>query len=104
MSISTFESAETRQSNQTRPRPQNPINVGDNERLITGAVGGLLVLAGLRKPIPGLLVSALGGALLQRAFTGHCPAYEAMGFSSAKHQGQPARPEEYFQRGIHVEQ
>jgi len=105
MSISSLESSGI-QSDERQPS----VNISDNERLITGAAGALLVLAGLRKPVPGLLISAVGGALLQRAFTGHCPAYEAMGIDTARRDGararafEPARPEEYFERGIHVEQ
>ena len=90
MSISSLESSGI-QSDERQPS----VNISDNERLITGA---LLVLAGLRKLVPGLLISAVGGALLQRAFTGHCPAYEAMGIDTARGDGararafEPARP------------
>jgi uncharacterized membrane protein len=79
------------------------VNVGDNERLITGAVGGLLLLAGLRKSMPGLLLSAIGGVLLHRAYTGHSSAYAAMGIDTA-HRAEGARPEDYFENSIHVEE
>src|SRR6266545_3928688 len=79
------------------------VNVRDTERMITGAVGGILILAGLRRSLPGLIVAGIGGTLLYRAFTGHCDAYEALGIDTA-HEDEPAAPEEYFEHGIHVEQ
>jgi uncharacterized membrane protein len=86
-------------------------NVGQTERWVTGAAGGLAVLAGVaafaapKRPhsIGGSTLVAVGGAMLYRAFSGHCPAYSAMGIDTAQGQGG-ARPEEYFNRGIHVEQ
>ncbi len=58
---------------------QPPVNVGDTERLITGAVGGVLLLTALRRSLPGLLVAGIGGMLVHRAVSGHCFAYQAMG-------------------------
>jgi len=43
----------------------------------------------------------LGGSLIHRGVTGYCPAYKTAGISSA--QQHPARAEDYFERGIHVE-
>jgi len=81
------------------------VNVGDNERMITGAVGAILVIAGLRRSLPGIFAAAVGGTLLYRAFTGHCSGYEALGINTADNdRGAGAAPEEYFNRGIHVEQ
>ena len=85
--------------------PSQNVNVGESERLTTGVVGGLLLLAGLRRSVPGLLLSAIGGVLLHRAITGHCSGYAAMGIDTAKRdEGEPARPQEYFQKSIHIEE
>lgn len=78
------------------------VNVGMAERLITGAAGAALVLVGLKRTVPGLLVGAIGGALAYRAFSGYCPGYQAIGVNTASR--NPPEPEEYFERGIHVEQ
>lgn len=59
------------------------INVGDNERIISAAVGAFLLSNGLsgimRNPINGLVKTALGGYLLYRGATGHCAMYSSMG-------------------------
>ena len=52
-------------------------NVGDNERMISAASGGLLAYYGLRyHSVPGLALAAAGGYLLFRAATGYCPINE----------------------------
>jgi uncharacterized membrane protein len=82
-------------------------NVGANERTVSLAAGGVLALLGLsrgvRGSVPGLLVAALGGGLIYRGVSGHCHLYQALGMDTA-HANQPAAPEDYFRRGIHVEQ
>ena len=87
-------------------RPE--INVGRTERTISAVAGGALALAGLRmRSLPGLLMAALGGGLAYRGVTGHCHAYRALGVNTADEDDArpgPASPEEYFERGIHVEQ
>ena len=61
----------------------NEINVGNNERIISAALGGYLLSSGLgsltRNPICGLLKTAIGGFLLYRGTSGNCPMYSAMG-------------------------
>lgn len=61
----------------------NIVNVGNNERIISAAVGAFLLSSGLgnltRNPISALIKTALGGALLYRGASGHCPMYSAMG-------------------------
>ena len=80
------------------------INVGANERLISVAGGAALALVGLsRRSLPGVLLAAVGGGLMYRGATGHCPVYKALGVDSARREGG-AEPEDFFQRGIHVEQ
>jgi uncharacterized membrane protein len=79
------------------------INVGKTERQISAIGGGALALYGLtRGSLGGLLLAGLGGALVYRGVTGHCPAYSAMGTNTNHDEG--AAPEEYFRRGIHVVQ
>ena len=62
------------------------VNVGDAERLASGIGGGAIAIAGLvffSSPIGKLASAAVGGALLYRAFTGHCHLYGAMNVSTA---------------------
>jgi uncharacterized membrane protein len=79
------------------------LNVGNAERWASVLAGGAIAVAGLRAgSLTGLFGAALGGALLYRGLSGHCPAYSALGFDTADHEG--AAPEDYFSRGIHVEE
>ncbi|HYO08834.1 MAG TPA: SRPBCC family protein [Tepidisphaeraceae bacterium] len=91
----------------TRGNPQQPsqwINVAGSERGVSLAAGGILAALGLsRGSLPGLVVAAIGGSLVYRGVSGHCHMYQALGIDTA-HSNEPARPEEYFNRGIHVEQ
>jgi len=61
----------------------NVINVDSNERIISAAVGAFLLSGGLnnllKNPIKGLVKTALGGYLLYRGASGHCPVYSSMG-------------------------
>ena len=85
--------------------PRRGVNVGDAERTISAVAGGALAVAGLRmRSFPGLLVAALGGGLVYRGLTGHCHAYQSLGVNTSGGDSAAARPEEYFERGIHVEQ
>jgi uncharacterized membrane protein len=84
--------------------PPREINVGMTERKITSGIGAALILLGLRRgSLGGLLSAGLGGALIYRGVTGHCPMYESLGIDT-RQQAEGAPPEEYFKRGIHVEQ
>jgi uncharacterized membrane protein len=77
-------------------------NVGNIERGISGGVGAALVLAGLkRRSLGGLLLAGLGGALAWRGISGRCQAYSALGLNTRAHDG-PARPEDFYQRGVLV--
>src|SRR5438045_3729599 len=65
------------------PGAHRPINVGSIERWITGLGGAGLTVLGLRRRSPaGMAAAAVGGALVERAFTGHCPAYAVLGVST----------------------
>ena len=84
------------------PSPRQ-VNVGDRERWFSTVGGGALALFGLtRGGLGGTLLLALGGGLIYRGYTGHCPAYGAMGMNTAT--DAPAPPEAYFERGIHVDE
>ena len=66
------------------PPASDPVNVGETERLISSVVGGAIVLYWLsRRSLAGLAVAGLGGALLARGVRGRCPAYAALGTSTA---------------------
>lgn len=59
------------------------VNVGNNERIVSAALGAFLLSSGLnnlfKHPISALVKTALGGALLYRGASGHCPVYSSMG-------------------------
>jgi uncharacterized membrane protein len=60
------------------------VNVGEVERWASVVGGGALVAYGLgRGGISGLLLAALGGGLVYRGATGHCPCYGSLGVSTA---------------------
>ncbi len=93
---------------QSRPMPQRPdpwhVNVAGSERVASALIGGALGVWSLsRGGIVGLLGLGLGGALVARGVSGHCSGYSLLGVSTAD-QDTPAAPEDYFERGIHVEQ
>ena len=59
-------------------------NVAHAERWLSVVAGSALAAYGLkRRSVPGFLISGLGAVLVWRGATGHCPAYAAMGFSTA---------------------
>src|SRR2546421_5201937 len=77
------------------------LNVPPAERWASGLSGAAMVALGLKmRSIPGALLAIVGGAMVQRGWTGHCSAYAALGINRAE--GSGAEPEEYFQNGIHV--
>lgn len=66
-------------------------NVGDLERLLSVAGGGVLALLGLRHgDALGMGLAALGGALVYRGAVGTCPLYTAFGVSTAEAHGEAA--------------
>jgi len=65
-------------------RISDGINVGHTERQISMLAGSALAVYGLlQRSASGLLLAALGGALIWRGHTGHCHVYQALGHSSA---------------------
>ena len=81
------------------------VNVAQTERVVSTVAGGAIALAGLKmRSLPGLLLAAVGGGLVYRGVTGHCHMYDALGVNTAENEQAGARPEDYFERGIHVEE
>lgn len=61
------------------------LNIGERERVASVLIGGLLALFGLGRLSLTALGLALGGAyLVYRGLTGHCLAYKALDFSTAR--------------------
>lgn len=55
------------------------VNVGDTERNISIALGGLFVLCGLTKlSLSTIVTTVAGAALLYRGCSGHCGIYQAL--------------------------
>jgi len=78
------------------------INVGSSERIASVLGGSLVALFGMRRRSNfGALVAILGGGLVYRGMTGHCPAYSYLGKNTA--QGRRARPEEFYDHGVRIE-
>jgi uncharacterized membrane protein len=85
-----------------RPKPDDQ-NVGQMERIVGGVAGVLLTYYGLKRmSLGGLLVAGVGSALVYRSTSGYCPAYGVLGIDTAGKNA--ARPEDFFERGVHVEQ
>jgi uncharacterized membrane protein len=81
----------------------NEKNVAEAERVVSVFAGAALAAYGLKtRTIGGLVLGAVGGALVWRGATGHCPIYEVAGLSTAdEHQGQQVSVP--YGRGIRVE-
>jgi len=64
--------------------PAHRDNVSEYERWASVVGGGGLALYGLtRESLPGLAMAAVGGSLIYRGLTGHCPVYETLGINTA---------------------
>jgi len=63
----------------------NGVNVHDVERWASVVAGGLAVVKGLTSgSLFGLGLAAVGGGLLYRGLTGHCPMYAALDVNTAQ--------------------
>lgn len=61
------------------------LNIGERERVASVLIGGLLALFGLgRLPLTALALALGGSYLVYRGLTGHCMAYKAVDFSTAR--------------------
>lgn len=79
------------------------VNVGNTERLASVIGGSAVALYGLsRGSVGGVALALLGGVFVYRGATGHCPAFSALGISSADEDASPATSVPYG-RGIRVE-
>jgi uncharacterized membrane protein len=59
-------------------------NISETERLASLIGGGALALYGLsRRSLPGLALALLGGGLIYRGATRHCPVYDKLGINTA---------------------
>lgn len=72
------------QVKEPRSGGRSRINVSDNERMVSGALGGALAVFGLmRRSTAGAALALTGGVLAYRAITGRCPIYKAIDADSA---------------------
>jgi len=89
---------------QRAEQEQPPINVGQGERAVSVAAGSILTLLGLsRRSLPGLLIAGVGGAMIYRGSSGHCPIYQALEMDTA-HEGGASDEHDIAERGFHVAQ
>jgi uncharacterized membrane protein len=87
--MTTLTSSTTSPDGLTRSRQGGATkNVGDIERWISIAGGGLLAALGLsRRSLGGLALAGLGAGFIYRGLSGHCPCYSALGISTAERHG-----------------
>jgi uncharacterized membrane protein len=68
-------------------------NVGSTERVASAIAGGGLITYGMRqRGMRGTLASLIGGVMLFRGATGHCHAYDALGFDTSDQAQSKTRP------------
>jgi uncharacterized membrane protein len=83
-------------------------NVGEAERWISLIGGSSLVAYGLaRRNSSGFGLAALGGSLLWRGATGHCPMYETLGVTTSERgygKGTGSRAGVPYELGIRVDE
>ena len=84
-------------------------NVGQTERSISIAAGAALGLIALSRPLSlrGLLFGVGAAALIKRGVSGTCDLYGRLGISTREAKDDhaaSAKPAQYFNHGIHVEQ
>lgn len=89
-----------------RPQDNRPwiANMSPTERMVAAAAGaalGVAALSGRRTSLIGLAGAAV---LLGRAASGYCPLYHALGVDHSRPSDEPAHPEDYFERSIHIEE
>ena len=74
---------QVREEKRSSNGPESAINVGQTERLVTALAGGAMAAYGISKRNPaGIALALMGGTLLVRGATGHCPVYQAIGAST----------------------
>jgi uncharacterized membrane protein len=66
-------------------RKEDGRNLAPVERWASAIAGGSLALYGMRRRgVRGWALATMGGALIERALTGHCHAYAAFGITTAR--------------------
>jgi len=100
----TTAAGQSRVDSSTPPSDEGkPVNVDSRERWLSAVGGGAVALYGLKRGgLGGAALTLFGGSLIYRGVTGHCHGYAALGINTADH--GPAQPQQYFERGIHVEE
>jgi len=96
-----FDAAQTIQPSDAQDQhDRSEVNVGHGERYVSLAGGITLALLGLKvRGLSGLGMIGAGYLLAKRGYTGHCAIYSRFMHTTAL----PAEPEQYNERGIHVE-
>ena len=90
-------------TNLNAQRKSTEVNVGNTERLASVIGGSAVALYGLsRGSLGGVALALVGGVFVYRGATGHCPAFSALGISSADEDTGSATSVAYG-RGIRVE-
>ena len=83
---------------------KNERNVNDPERWVSVIFGSALTAYGLKKrSIGGLVLSALGGALVWRGASGFCFVYDSLGMSSAPEGNDDSQVSVPYGKGVRVE-
>lgn len=68
------------------PAPRARHNISSTERLSSATTGGLLLAFGVsRRSAAGAVLTLAGTALLARGASGHCPVYDTLGVTTARH-------------------
>jgi len=90
--MTTFTEEMTDGERITRPKPHPEPNVAGDERLVSALAGAVLMFYGLsRRTRSGAALALLGGGLVNRAVSGYCNLYGALGVSTARrHRGPRA--------------
>ena len=79
-------------------------NLNDPERWVSVIFGSALAAYGLKKrSLAGMVLAAVGGALVWRGATGHCMVYESLGVSSADEDDDRRNVSVPYGRGVRVE-
>jgi uncharacterized membrane protein len=78
------------------------VNIGEDERALSALAGGVLALYGLNRQPGGLLLTALGSALMYRGLSGKSVAYRALGLSSTGAGALPAPQATTIERSVTI--
>ena len=83
-------------------RDRQTTNVSEPERWLSAIGGSALAVYGLeRGTLGGLALAAVGGSLVYRGLTGHCPCYASLGVSTAE--PKPAATSVRAGHGVKIE-